>query len=119
MDLKISQMMDMQKRLFSLHQLEWPPMEPSQGKTMMLYMVEEMGEAIAVLKKKGDDAVMGDPDVRAAFVEEMADALMYYMETLLRYQVTPEEISESYVRKHSRNMGRDYKQEYEELYHNG
>ena len=119
MNLTVSDMMEMQKKLFALHAQEWPPMEPESGKTMMLYMVEEVGEATAILKKKGDRKVVEDPEVRAAFLEEMADVLMYYMDTLLRYQVTPEEISESYFRKHSRNLGRNYQQEYEELYHNG
>ncbi len=58
-----------------------------------------------------------DTAVREAFLEEMADVLMYYHEILLRFQVTPEEISDAYVKKHLRNMGRKYAQEYEELYH--
>ena len=49
----------------------------------------------------------------------MADILMYYNDILLRFHVTPEEISEAYTEKHARNMGRDYSREYEELYQNG
>ena len=113
MDLSISQMMRMQKALFE------HPMEPKYGRDFILYMIEEVGETIAILKKKGSGAVMEDPEVRAAFLEEMADVLMYYNDVLLRFQVTPEEISEAYAKKHARNMGRDYTQEYEELYHNG
>lgn len=44
---------------------------------------------------------------------------MYYNEILLRFHVTPEEISDAYVRKHVRNMGRNYTQEYKELYQHG
>lgn len=118
MDLPISQMMAMQRQLHALHAHEWSPLEPEYGKNTVLYMVEEIGEVIAILKKKGN-AVMDDPAVRAAFLEEMADVMMYYMDTLLRYHVTPEEISEAYAKKYARNMGRDYTEEYKELYHNG
>lgn len=119
MDLSISQMMQMQKALFEPHKTEWSPMEPEYGRDFILYMVEEIGETIAILKKKGSNTVLTDPDVRSAFLEEMADVLMYYHDTLLRFHVTPEEISEAYSKKHARNMGRDYTHEYEELYHNG
>ncbi|MDO5399825.1 MAG: nucleotide pyrophosphohydrolase [Eubacteriales bacterium] len=117
MDLTVSQMMQMQKALFEPHRDTWHPMEPEYGKDFLLYMVEELGEAIAVLKKKGSGAIMEDGAVRAAFLEEMADVLMYYHDVLLRYHVTPEEFSEIYLRKHLRNMGRNYTREYEEQYH--
>lgn len=119
MDLSISQMMDMHRSLFLPHKNSWSPMEPEYGKDFILYMMEEVGETIAILKKKGCDAVVDDPEVRAAFLEEMADVLMYYHDILLRFHVAPEEISEAYFQKHKRNMGRNYTEEYEELYHNG
>lgn len=119
MDLSISQMMHMQQELFERHKDTWPPMEPEYGKDFFLYMVEEMGEVIAILKKKGCSAVTEDREVRDAFLTEMADVLMHYTEILLRVHVTPEEISEAYLRKHARNMGRDYTKEYKELYHHG
>ena len=118
MDISFSDMMQMQKALHTLHAQEWSPLEPEYGKNTVLYMVEEIGEVISILKKKGN-GVMENPEVRSAFLEEMADVLMYYMDTLLRYHVTPEEISEAYIRKHNHNMGRNYTKEYEELYHNG
>lgn len=117
MDLTISQMMHMQQTLFEPHKDTWHPMEPEYGKDFLLYMVEEIGEVVAILKKKGSRAVMTDEAVRSAFVEEMADVLMYYNDILLRYHVSPEEISESYVHKHERNMGRNFTKEYEEQYH--
>ena len=49
-------------------------------------------------------------------VEEMADVLMYYNDTLLRYGITAEEISKAYIEKHERNMGRDYAGEYDKKY---
>ena len=117
MDLTIEQMMKMQKDLFELHKYEWSPMESAYGKDSILYMVEEIGEVIAVLKKKGDGAIINDSTVRDAFLEEMADVLMYYTDALLRFQVTSEEISEAYIKKHERNMGRNYSREYKEKYH--
>lgn len=115
-DLKISQLMEMQKALFELHKDTWSPMVPEYGREFFLWMMEEMGEAISILKKKGDTAIAEDPAVRAAFLEEMSDVLMYYTEILLRYGVTPQEISEGYQKKHQRNMGRDYTAEYEKLF---
>lgn len=117
MDLKISDMMQMQKALHKLHEQEWSPLEPEYGKNTILYMVEEIGEVIAIVKKKSDRAVTDDPQVRMAFLEEMADVMMYYTDTLLRYHITADEISEAYERKHAKNMGRDYTLEYKEKYH--
>lgn len=75
-------------------------------------MIEEMGEAISIIKKKGDNEIMTNEEVRKAFVEEMSDVLMYYNETLLRYGITANEISTAYVQKHNKNMKRNYKEEY-------
>ena len=72
MDISISQMMQMQKKLHDIHAHEWYPLEPEYGKNSVLFMVEEIGEVISILKKKGN-GVMEDPVVRAAFLEEMAD----------------------------------------------
>lgn len=117
MDLTISRMMQLQKELFELHKDQWYPLEPEYGKDSILFMMEEVGETIAVLKKKGPNAIMENPAVREAFLTEMADVLMYYTDVLLRFHVTPEEISEAFVRKHARNMGRDFAKEYKEKYH--
>ena len=112
MDLSISQMMRMQQELFEPHKDKWHPMEPEYGKDFILYMVEEIGEAIAIIKKKGSTAIMEDEGVRQAFLSEMADVLMYYHDVLLRYHVTPEEISQAFARKHCFDMERDYETEY-------
>lgn len=116
MDLSITQMMQLQQALFEPHKDKWHPMEPEYGKDFILYMIEEVGEAIAILKKKGHAAVMEDPAVREAFLSEMADVLMYYHDILLRFHVTPEEISEAYVKKHVSNLQRDYEAQYKEKY---
>lgn len=119
MDLSVSQMIQMQSKLYELHKSTWPPMTAEYGKDYILYMMEEIGEVISILKKKGSDAVMADPQVRAAFLEEMSDVAMYYYDILLRFHVSAEEISDAYLRKHQKNLYRNYTQEYKESYQNG
>lgn len=105
-DLRISEMMDMQGKLWSLHQNEWAPMEAEYARDSVLWMIEELGETIAIIKKRGDQAIMTNPDVRAHFLEEMSDVLMYYHDALMRYGVSAEEISKAFVEKHERNLTR-------------
>ena len=119
MDLSISRMLEMQKALFDAQGQKWAPMQPQYGHEFIMYMVEEIGEVISIWKKKGPDAIHEDPVVRAAFLEEMADVLMYYHEILLRFHVTAEEISEAYDEKHRRNMTRNYQKQYEEMFTDG
>lgn len=116
MDLKVSEMMQMQRALHHHNEDKWSPLEPEYGKNTILYMVEEIGEVISIVKKKGDRAVIDDAQVREVFLEELADVMMYYTDTLLRYHITAEEISEAYTRKYAKNMGRDYTAEYKEKY---
>ena len=110
--LDIAQMMKMQQELWQLHKDSWPPMEPERGRDFILWMMEEVGEVISVIKKKSSRDIMEDAAVRSHFVEECSDVLMYYFDTLLRYHITPQEISEAYLQKHLRNMGRDFEAEY-------
>ena len=92
-DLNISDMMKMQLELWEVNKDRWSPMEAKYGRNFLLWMIEEVGEVIAIIKKKGDNAIMEDESIRSSFVEEMSDVLMYYNETLLRYGITAEEIS--------------------------
>ncbi len=117
MDLSISQMMHMQRDLYDLHKDSWMPMEPEFGKDSVLFMVEEIGEVISVIKKKGSTAILDDESVRNAFLSEMADVLMYYHDVLLRYHISAEEISNAFLQKHAYDMIRDYSKEYGEMYH--
>ena len=64
-----------------------------------MWMIAEVGEAAQILKRKGAQGVMEQPDVRADFVEEMCDVLMCY-------GITPEEFEAIYRAKHERNMTR-------------
>ncbi len=119
MDLTVSQMMQVQRQLYEVHKDHWNPREPEFGRDHILFMIEEIGEAIAILKKKGNGAIMEKDAVRQAFLEEMSDVLMYYLDVLLCYHVSPEEISKAFMEKHQKNMGRNYTAEYKELYTNG
>lgn len=114
-DIKISNMMDMQMELWEANKDKWSPMEAKYGRNFLLWMMEEMGEVISIIKKKGDNAIMNNEEVRTAFVEEMSDVLMYYNDTLLRYGITPDEISSAYIKKHNKNMKRNYQEEYKKL----
>lgn len=115
-DIKISDMMDMQKELWELHKDKWSPMEAKYGRNFLLWMIEEIGEVISIIKKKGDNAIMSNEEVRKAFIEEMGDVLMYYNDTLLRYGITSNEISKAYIEKHNKNMGRNYQEEYKKFW---
>lgn len=115
-DIRISDMMRMQKALYEAHKEKWSPRTPENAREFMLYLIEEYGEAVSIYKKKGNDAIMHDAAVRSHFCEEMADVLMYFTEILLCYGITPEEFSSAYIAKHRRNMGRNYTEEYETMY---
>lgn len=111
-DLKISDMMKRQIALWEKHKDTWSPMEPIYGRNSLLWMFEEIGEVIAIIKKKGEDEIMNNPQVRDHFVEEMVDVMMYYTDTMLRYGVTAKEISEAFIKKSERNINREYNKEY-------
>ena len=111
-DLKISEMMKMQMELWELNKEKWSPMEPSHGKSSLLWMIEEIGEVISIIKKKKEHEILENEEVRSKFVEEFADVYMYLTDTLLRYKISPEEISSAYMNKHMTNMNRNYQKEY-------
>lgn len=37
---------------------------------------------------------------------------MYYNDILLRFEITAEEISDAYIKKHNKNMNRNFSEEY-------
>jgi len=113
MDLKISELINMQNILQKRMKDKWTPIIPENGHFSLLWMYEEMGELVAIIKKRGNQAIMDDEMVRTAFVEELSDALMYYIDLLTCYGVSAEEISKSYAAKHEKNMRRDFVTEHE------
>jgi len=107
-DLKISELVAMQNALQDKMRDKWLPIIPENGHYSLLWMFEEMGEIVAIVKKCGDNAIMKDDTVRAAFIEELSDALMYFIDLMTCYGVSAEELSEAFVKKHEKNMRRDF-----------
>ena len=106
--LDLEAMLNMQRELQEKYKGIWEPREPEYAPLHMLWLVEEVGEVIAIFKKRRPASIMEDPAVRAHFLEEMSDILMYFTDVLDLLQVTPEEISQAFLAKHRRNMERDF-----------
>jgi len=111
-DIKISDMMKMQMALWECNKEKWSPMEPKYGRDSLLWMIEEIGEVIAIVKKKKENEIMENKEVREKFIEEIADVYMYLTDTLLRYGVSEDELGKAYFEKHKKNMGRNFTEEH-------
>ena len=105
-DLNFPQMQKMQKELQEKYKAIWRPDTPENGARQLLWMYGEMAEVADIIKKKGEAAIMDDPQVRRHFVEEMCDVMMYFSDVMLCFGVTPEELADIYMQKHERNMKR-------------
>ena len=90
---------------------------PENGPFSLLWSMDELGEAISIIKKKGSDGIMDNPSVREHFIEEVADHLMYVFDMMECYGITAEEFTDIYVRKFERNLGRSWS-ENERMYEN-
>ena len=115
-DLSISEMQKMQLDLYEKNKEKWGKMKPNDAKSHMLYMIEEIGECISIIKKKGIASIMENQDVRSRFLEEITDVQNYYIEILNRLKITPEEYSNAYIEKHNINMKRNYEKDNKEKY---
>ena len=62
---------------------------------------------------------MTDKTVRAAFIEELSDTLMYFTDLMTCYGVTTNELSEAFVAKHNKNMQRDFVTEHDNYLDSG
>ena len=102
----IGEMLEMQRVLQEKYRHKWEPVCPETGKNKVLWMQGEIGEVIDIIKKQGHQSICEDPEVRQAFVEELADVLMYYNDIMLCYGITEEELKQAYVEKFERNMKR-------------
>lgn len=105
-DFGLLEMQDMQIRLHDQYKDRWEPVCPKLGRDMMLWLMAELGEVIDIIKKDGDAKIMENSSVRAHFVEEMADVLMYYNDIMLCYDISVDELKTAYREKHEENMGR-------------
>lgn len=105
-DFGFNETFEMQKALQERYREQWDPLCPHQGKDHLLWMIGEIGEVIDIVKKHGGEAACRDPRLREHLVEELADVLMFYNDVLLCYGISAEELKQSYVKKHERNMNR-------------
>lgn len=115
-DLSISDMQELQRELQEQFKDKWGIQKPEDVKSHLLFMIEEMGECISIIKKKGVKSILEDKDVRNHFLEEITDVQNYYIEVLNCLKITPEEFSNAYIEKHEHNMKRNYEKEYKEKY---
>lgn len=115
-DLKLSDIITMQNELQERYKGKWTPLTPENGKTSLLWMIEEIGEVISIIKKRGEEDIMDNEKVRMAFIEELSDVIMYYSAVLISYGISSEELSEIFIKKHLKNMGRDFEEEYKKMF---
>ncbi len=108
-DLKISDIIRMQHTL-AVEKGWMKHRTPEHAPMSILWSIDELGEAIAIIKKKGSDAIMDNPTVRAHFTEEVADVFMYLFDMMESYGITADEFSDAYLDKFQRNLGRDWQE---------
>lgn len=102
----LDEMQDIQKQLQEKYKDKWEPISPETGKNKLLWLMIELGEVADIIKKDGNKKIIEDADVRKHFVQEMCDALMYFNDVMLCYNVSVEELKEIYLEKHKKNMER-------------
>ena len=107
MDGKISQFLKMQHDL-AVEKGWIDGRTPENAPFSILWSIDELGEAIAIIKKKGADGIMNNESVREHFVEEVADTFMYLFDMMECYGITADEFTRAYVKKYERNMGRSW-----------
>ena len=106
MDFSINEMLEMQKALQEKYKHKWEPICPETGKNKLLWMIGEIGEVIDIIKQNGGTKASSDAEIRKDLVEELSDVLMYFNDVLLCYNISPDELKESYTNKFERNMKR-------------
>ena len=107
-DLRMSDLLRYQQALLKEHKDDWNPHTPQFGRDSLLWTVDEIGEVIAIIKKKGDQAIMENEHVRAHFLEECSDVLMYFVDMLDCYGITAEEFSAAFEKKANSNLKRTW-----------
>ena len=99
-------MQEIQRELREKYKGRWTALSPEMGRSSLLWMMVEAGEAADIMKKEGVRKIMEDAGTRAHFIEEMVDIMMYYNDVLLSYGISVEEFRSIYLEKHRRNMKR-------------
>lgn len=106
MALDFEGMQAIQRELQEKYKDKWEAVDPPHGVNKLMWMIGEVGEAAQILKRKGHWNIMHTPEVRHDFIEELCDVMMYLNDVCLCYEITPEEIENTYRAKHERNMHR-------------
>ncbi len=109
-DLRMSDLLHYQQALLEKHKDDWDPHIPQNGRNSLLWCIDEIGEVIAIIKKKGENAIMENEHVRAHFVEECSDVMMYFIDMLDCYGITAEEFSDAFEKKAKRNLNRTWEE---------
>ena len=105
-EISLTTMLEMQKQLHKKYGQDWIKLIPENGHYSVLWMFGEMGEMVDIIKKEGHEAIMSVPETREAFLAEMVDVMMFMLDVMTCYDITPEEFSRSYKTKHLYNMKR-------------
>ena len=113
-ELKISEMLTCQYELWEKYKDVWPPIEPVDARNSLLWLVEELGEVIAIIKKRGEKDIVKDPSLKEKFTEELVDVFMYFLDVLARYEISGEDFSDAFRKKHAYNMLRDFRKQHKE-----
>lgn len=114
-ELSIKDALQMSQTLWENNKDSWDPMTPEFGRDSILYMIEEIGEVISLIKKKGEPEIIKNGDVRQRFIEEMCDVLMYYSDVLNRFDISSRDFSQVYYEKFNKNMERDFIKDHSEI----
>ena len=77
---------------------------PERGKVQLLWMIGKIGEVIDIIRKYSGDAASKEKEPRAHLIEEMIDVLMYYNDVILCYEISAEELKQSYISNFEKNM---------------
>ena len=99
-------MQRLQRELQEKYKDKWARLCPEPGRSSLLWMIGEASETADVIKKRGDRAIMENPEVRKHFIEEMCDTLMYFNDLMNCFGISSDKLAEQYRAKHRRNMTR-------------
>ncbi|WP_061995137.1 dATP/dGTP pyrophosphohydrolase domain-containing protein [Clostridium sp. ATCC 25772] len=110
--LSLKYIQNIQKELQDKHKEKWHALTPEYGRSCLLWMMEEFGEIVSVIKKCGENDIMNNATVRNAFIEEFVDVMMFMNDALLCYGISAEELSSAYIKKYHKNMGRNWNEEH-------
>jgi NTP pyrophosphatase (non-canonical NTP hydrolase) len=113
-ELRITDMLKSQYELWEKHKKTWSPMKPEFARNSILWMIEELGEVIAIIKKHGEKEIENDKKLREDFLEELVDVFMYFLDILNRYEISGKEFSEAYIKKNNYNQLRNYEEQHNE-----